>query len=398
MTSRVVRFSHRWLSRLVRTGGLPTGLVSSGTTLAALLLALTLAPIVSNAALCLFLGAVMLSAWWGQLRAGLVTTILSVACLSYFFEEPSFSPAIESADTLVDLVVFGLVAWLISSLSANLHDARSRAEFAHADADAARGVAEEAVRARDTLLGSVAHDLRSPLTVIRDQADLLRVRLVRVQEPEREAWIYRLEAIAMTVDRMESAIDELLDVARPRNGVALPVRPAPVELASLVRKVIEAHRAHDPSASVDLRLRGVPIIGVWDERRLERVLENLVGSALESSPDHGRVQVDVERHDDADDIPWAVVRVKNAGAGGAACVPGRGLATTTAQRGHGIGIGLTDARQIVEQHGGRLHVERTTGRGSTFILILPLDATAPVTPVNVARGSHAVEVPLLAGG
>jgi signal transduction histidine kinase len=364
-----------WL-RPLRNGPLTGVLVFAGTAMLALSLALLLAPVASNAAFSLFLGAVMLSAWCAGVRAGVATTLVGVVSLSYFFEGSAHSIAIESADTLVDLVVFGLVAWLISWLSANLRDARSRAEFARADANLARAVAEEAVGIRDGFLASVAHDLRSPLTAIKDQADLLRARLVRAHDPEREAWVYRLDAIGVTVDRMESAIDELLDVARLRAGAPLTIRTAPVDLALLVRKVIHAYRCQDPTTSIDLRLRGVPIIGVWDERRLERVLENLVGNALECLPEGGTVLVDVRRHENADGTVWALIRVSGSSGVPTPIEPGRLFAATVSDRAYGTGVGLVSARQIVAQHGGQLQVESAEGEGSLFSVRLPIDSTA----------------------
>jgi signal transduction histidine kinase len=323
----------------------------------------------------------MLAAWFGGLGPGLLATLLGAGSLSYFFEGPPYALTIESLTTVVDLAVFVLVAWLISSLSANLRDARAHAERAHGEADTARQVAEEAVRIRDGFLASVAHDLRSPLTAIKGQSNLLRRRLARQEDPEHVAWVHRLDTISATVSRMDSAIDELLDVARLRAGGPLPLRPAPVELAPLVRRVVDAQRELHPQRRIDLSLRGVPIVGLWDERRLERVVENLVGNALKYSPDGGDVHVEVAR-DDTPTGAWAVVRVRDQGVG----IPRTELvrvfepfwrASNVAGQIRGTGVGLASASQIVRQHGGRIEVASQEGQGSTFTVSLPLGAASP---------------------
>ncbi|HEX2185780.1 MAG TPA: DUF4118 domain-containing protein, partial [Chloroflexota bacterium] len=102
--------------------------------LLALLLALALEPLMGHVPFsALFLAAVMLSTWYGGLSPGLLATALATLAVNYFFELPRYSLVINDLITAVDLGLFVLTALLITSLNANLRQARRRAEAAQRD-------------------------------------------------------------------------------------------------------------------------------------------------------------------------------------------------------------------------------------------------------------------------
>ena len=152
------------------------------TSLVALGLSFALDPVVEHSPATLFLGAVMLSAWYGGFGPGLLATVSAAAAITYVFEAPTFQFGLETVSTAIDLLIFLLVAFLISALDAHLLEEHRRAEAARREAEAARALAEEAVRIRDNFLASVAHDLKSPLTVVSGQAELLSRRLAGSQQ------------------------------------------------------------------------------------------------------------------------------------------------------------------------------------------------------------------------
>src|SRR5205085_140437 len=113
------------------------------------------------------------------------------------------------------------------------------------------------------------------------------------------------------------------------------------------------------------------LVGLWDGARLERVLLNLFANAVKYSPDGGAISLTVSREDH-----WAVVTVRDQGLGiPAADLPHifeRFHRAGNVGRISGTGIGLAEARQIVEQHGGTVTVASQEGCGTTFTLRLPL--------------------------
>jgi signal transduction histidine kinase len=133
-----------------------------------------------------------------------------------------------------------------------------------------------------------------------------------------------------------------------------------------------AHRLSIDATDSDL-------VGVWDRSRLERVIQNLLDNAIKYSPPGSQIEVGIRREDDPDGTAWAVLSVRDEGIG----IPVGDLPRIF-ERFHragnvsgtpGAGVGLSGARQIVEQHGGTISVASIENQGSTFTIRLPLRAT-----------------------
>ncbi len=231
--------------------------------------------------------------------------------------------------------------------------------------------AERAIRARDEVLGIVAHDLRNPLNAILLQTAILK----RSSEPE-DLSRSSLEAIARSASRMNRLIQDLLDVTRMEAG-RLSVEQGRVPAQRIVSDAVDSQSALASSASVELRSeveRSVP--EVWADRdRLLQIFENLVSNALKVTEPGGRITVGASGRDG-----HVLFRVSDTGAGiDPQDVPhlfDRFWQAHNAKR-QGAGLGLPIVKGIVEAHGGRVWVESTPGRGSTFFFTIPTatDAT-----------------------
>ena len=251
---------------------------------------------------------------------------------------------------------------------------------------------EEAIRMRDNVLGTVSHDLKNPLTTIALRAHVLQdeaAELLQDSEanegrtdplPQSEitdrlaAMADGLGRIVGTTHKMQSMIDELVDTARLHSGQRLDLKKRPVDLVALTRVVADEYRQTAERHRVEFESAEEELVGEWDPARLERVLHNLAGNAVKYSPDGGTVAISVQRS--ANDA--AVVSVKDQGLG----IPAGDLpnlfqrfyrASNVAGRIRGTGLGLYSAREIITQHGGTLEVESREGRGSTFVIRLPLE-------------------------
>jgi signal transduction histidine kinase len=151
------------------------------------------------------------------------------------------------------------------------------------------------------------------------------------------------------------------------------------ELGELVRSVTREFERSPGAEGYPILLReaDAPISGLWDQPRLERVLRNLLENATKYSPRGSEIIVSVGSEDDERGRPLGTFSVTDHGIG----VPDADLSLIF-ERFHrasnvgttpGTGIGLAGARQIVEQHGGRIDVQSREGHGSTFIVRLPLE-------------------------
>lgn len=239
--------------------------------------------------------------------------------------------------------------------------------------------AQRATRARDEMLGIVAHDLRNPLNTIVIGAGSLFELL-----PEMPASLRKTTQIVQrAADRMNRQIQDLLDVRRlETERLAVEARSTPV--SALVAEALEMLRPLAAAASVDLT-SDVPADvphALADAGRIHQVLSNLVGNAIKFTPAGGTVTVSTVR--DGDEIRFTVA---DTGRGIAPDqlphVFGRFWQVSRGDR-RGMGLGLPIAKGIVEAHRGRIWVESEVGEGSRFYFTLPVAATEPAPPSPVS--------------
>jgi signal transduction histidine kinase len=216
---------------------------------------------------------------------------------------------------------------------------------------------------RDQFIGVLSHDLRNPLGAVTASAALLAVP---EDNPERRARV--VARIMNSAQRMERMIGDLLDLTRTRLGGSLPLKRRPANLQQVCEEVIMEIRAAQPEAPLQLHVSG-DLRGEWDADRLEQVVANLVGNAIQHGNGTpvtltGRGQgnsVTLSVHNGGRPIPPEVLpyifeplaRGRPEGAS------------------HSIGLGLFIARAIVSAHGGHIEVSSSTDTGTTFTIVLP---------------------------
>ena len=256
---------------------------------------------------------------------------------------------------------------------AALHLADRLAHWAALEIDNARlyRVATEAIRARDDILGVVAHDLRNPLHIVVGQAALLQADIDEPKERSKE----RARAIEVAAKQMTRLIDDLMDITRLEIG-GLSMEQAPVDVTDLLSDFVSALKPVASPLSLDLSLDLAPDLGEVraDRDRLLQVLQNLVTNAMKFSAAGGVVTVGAAPRED-DILFW----VEDSGEG----IAPRHLAhvfdrfwQAGSRRKQGAGLGLTVAKGIVEAHGGRIWAESRVGEGSTFSFTLPVAGRA----------------------
>ncbi len=236
----------------------------------------------------------------------------------------------------------------------------------------------ELERAREEFISVVAHDLRSPITVIAGYAGLLRD--LPPDRRGREQYRRAVEGILSSTHRLEKMVGDLLDASRIE-ARRLTLTREPVDLAKLVREVVDRAAAITSGHPVKLQMRGGRLSVEADPGRLEQVLANLLSNAakysypeteilVEAEPRPGEVMVSVTnqgpgiRPEDREAIFSRFHRAPGAAAGK---VPG-------------LGLGLYITRGLVEAHGGRIWVESEEGKTATFRFTLPAKAEGALGP------------------
>lgn len=227
---------------------------------------------------------------------------------------------------------------------------------------------EQVESMRRQLIGDVAHELRTPLTAIKGTAEAL---MDGVLPASTETY----QQIHSEAGRLSRLVDDLQELSRVESrSTQLDIHP--VDSASLIQTVTKRlkYQFDEKRVKLTLSLPRDPIHVLADEGRILQVLTNLIGNALQYTPEHGTVTISIEREKNE-----ALISVADTGDG----IPPEHLArifdrfyrvdkSRSRARG-GSGIGLTIAKHLVESHGGRIWA-RSAGKekGSVFIFTLPL--------------------------
>jgi signal transduction histidine kinase len=233
-------------------------------------------------------------------------------------------------------------------------------------------------RLKDQFMAMLGHELRNPLAVIANSAQMLGL------DPRKGAR-YR-ELIQRQIGSLTRIVDDLLDISRMMHG-KLSIERQPVDVCDLVRRCVQecaravARRGHQLRTD----LPRCPLYVSGDPVRLEQVLSNLVINAVKYTPENGLIEVAVEGSEDAG---RAIVRVRDNGVGIPPSLMPRlfdlfvqGDQTLARTRG-GLGMGLALVRNIVELHGGTVGAASAgEGRGAEFVVELPLTTLRPAPAV-----------------
>ena len=230
---------------------------------------------------------------------------------------------------------------------------------------------EQLALARDFerwILAIVSHDIRDPLNTIRFAARRLQDHADPTGVVKRHA-----DIVERGVHRIQHIVEDLLDVAREREGAGITIDPKRTDLREVCRQIIDEVEsiARDRQIVFDCDTDGV---GVWDEHRILQAVSNLVSNAVR----HGTPGSPVRMRLTGDEHHVAV-EVHNCGTIPSGVLPhlfepfrsGRHYAS----RGHGLGLGLFIARAIARAHGGGLEFDSSDSE-TIFRLVLPRDAVS----------------------
>ena len=224
---------------------------------------------------------------------------------------------------------------------------------------------ENLFASQQRFLADVSHELRTTLTVIKANADLLRM----MNKIDLES----LNSIKDETDRLTRMVGDLLLLAQADTG-KLPLNFKPIELDCLLFDVLKDLK---PLAGNRIKLKVLDIDQVLingDVDRIQQVIVNLLSNAIKYTPGNGAITLTLNKEDDS-----AKLTIKDNGPG----IPKEDLPhiferfyraekSRTRSKSSGFGLGLSIAYWIVTAHGGKIEVESEEGMGTTFIVWLPL--------------------------
>ncbi|REG33311.1 signal transduction histidine kinase [Archangium gephyra] len=222
---------------------------------------------------------------------------------------------------------------------------------------------ERTSREKDAFLSIASHELKTPLTALKAQVQLLRRKLG-------DEHTQRLDNVSRQVDRVTRLVNQLLDASQ-LGLEQLPLQRTRMDLSEVVRRVAESLVSASPLHTLELEAE--PVVGDFDELRLEQVVHNLVSNAIKYSPTGGTIQVWTRRRPEGE----AELVVADRGIG--LRVEDEEQLFGRFERGDrreltgiaGIGVGLYVSREIIRRHGGRISLRPREGGGAVATVRLP---------------------------
>ena len=231
---------------------------------------------------------------------------------------------------------------------------------------------EHAVRMRDDFMSIVSHEVRTPLNGLILETQLRKMHLARDN-----AAAFTMDKMHAMVERDERQIqslirliEDMLDVSRIRTG-KLSIRPAQFDLTQTVAQLLQSFAAQISAAQSAVNFNpGPPVVGQWDEFRVEQVISNLLTNALRYG---AKKPIDVSVYIDGDQ---AVIDVRDQGIGiseeNQLRVFQQFERVSASHATAGLGLGLFISEQIVAAHSGTITVQSALGEGALFRVCLPL--------------------------
>jgi signal transduction histidine kinase len=275
---------------------------------------------------------------------------------------PFASPELTTSETLLNLqILTANLGLLMLLLAAAIEEQRM-----------ARITAETALRTRDDFLSVASHELKTPLTSLAMQIQMINrsVDQGKLSGPSVGKLRHLGSISERALFRFSALINDLLDVSRISAG-RMVLDLEEVDLQQAVQDVVSRLHIELENNRCSIKLNGDSrVIGQWDRLRLEQVVANLVSNALKYGAGHP-IEIAMRQERDV-----AILTVRDHGIGISDAdqirIFERFERAVSIKRFGGLGLGLFIARQIVEAHGGSIRVESEVGRGSSFSVILPL--------------------------
>lgn len=326
----------------------------------------------------LFLPSIIISAWYGGVRAGILSTLLSAIGATFiaFLSNPTSHIVL-----LGETILFLFEGYLLSSAieyykhtdREAIHTAKEQEYKKHIEQlEKEKATLADEVKSRDEFLSIASHELRTPLTsmLLQLQTALHNIRSVSLAQFSVENLLRMLESAEQQSKRLTRMITDLLNVSLITTG-RLELEKENIDLTTVVKDVVGRFAEKAEKEKIAIHLRTTKALLMYaDPLRIEQVVTNLISNAIK----YGNAK------------PFFVT-VKKEGNQGVIIVEDQGIGIPKELQGHiferfvravpsqnykGLGVGLYITQQIIMAHKGSISVKSNQGRGSVFTIKLPL--------------------------
>ncbi len=331
----------------------------------------------------IFLSILAVALFWG-VGPALFSVLLSTLGLDYFYVSQATQITIGNGYGFLQLAPFIVAGIIISLITGQRESARRQALFAerianeHAEElEQLNKQLEQANQLKDQFISMSSHELKTPITTIRGLAQVMLRRLSKQQESPKDFEEVRsaLEKIDGQTYRLTALVDDLLVLSSIRAG-RIELRLQLCDIRNVCNNAVEEQRQLT-GRTIELEMPDMSVTVKVDRERLGQVVTNLVSNAVKYSPDESVVQVRVGMSMEQEQ---KVARIE-------VCDRGQGISAeeqkhifetfyrapnAQVSKKNGWGLGLAICKDIVERHNGRIWCESELGKGSMFVVELPM--------------------------
>ena len=241
---------------------------------------------------------------------------------------------------------------------------------------------KEIDRMKTEFISSASHEMRTPLTSIKNAVDIILKRKVGDITDVQERF---LSMAQRNIERFSNLINNVLDISKIESG-KMRLNYTEMDIRASIENVMNMFKSAADEKSISLQMNIKPTLPTIyaDASRIEEVIINLVDNAVKFTPDDGVVTVDVHELKEISDMPEGVkgflsISVTDNGVG----IPAEGInhifdkfyqveSSLSEHKKSGSGLGLTISKYTIEAHGGEIQCRSREGEGSTFSLTLPI--------------------------
>jgi signal transduction histidine kinase len=317
---------------------------------------------------------------WAVLRfgqAGAVTGSFLVSLLAFLATLRGVGPFVNERSTyaLWYLETYRIVAaasvLIFAAVVSERERQRLRAQATEAESVRLLARLEEAVRVRDDFIAIASHELKTPVTSLKLQSEML-ARAIEKGITEQAQLQRHVAKSLRQIDGLTALIENILDISKLRSGGAPELHLEPLDLAALIDGVVERQSEDVKNSGSQVAFEAErPLPGCWDRVRLEKVVANLLNNALKYGG--GKPILIQARRAGAGAVEFSF-RDQGIGIAEAdqARIFERFERSAQVSRYGGFGLGLYIVRQDLEAHGGAIRVESEPGAGSRFVVTLPV--------------------------
>ncbi len=306
----------------------------------------------ANIVMFYLLAVVIAAIRWGQGPA-IVTSVLSVLAFDFFLVPPYLTLNVHDFEYLFTFAAFLTVGFIVSTLASKV-----RAQIIQRQTD----------KLHSALLSSISHDLKTPLVSITGALSALLDSNSKLDERQKTGLLQTAYGESARLNRI---VNNLLDMTRSESGV-LRISKKPCDLRDFIGASLEQLNDKIGSRNVKINIpQGTPEVAV-DFPYMLKAFSNVMDNALKYSPDDSSIEIEILCAD-----KMARISVRDHGDG----IPKEDLGRIfdkfyragSVRNVPGTGLGLSISKNIIEAHGGHVRAESIFGKGSTFIIELPLE-------------------------